>query len=52
MGADVWRNAPRLVPETVEILIDRINAAAATVTVEMLENVQLNVNGHNFEHLL
>jgi hypothetical protein len=40
------------VPETVEILIDRINTAAATVTVEMLENVQLNVNGHNFEHLL
>jgi hypothetical protein len=40
------------VPETVEILIDRINAAAATVTVEMLENVQLNLNGHNFEHLL
>jgi hypothetical protein len=40
------------VPETVEILIDRINAAAATVTVEMLENLQLNLNGHNFEHLL
>jgi hypothetical protein len=43
LWGQMYGETHQTVPETVEILIDRINAAAATVTVEMLENVQQNI---------
>jgi hypothetical protein len=48
-------------PENPQMVLDRIDAASATVTGLMLDNLQQNVrrlaeaciaqNGHNFQHL-
>jgi hypothetical protein len=43
LGGQMYGETYQTVPETEEILINRINAAAAIVTVKMLENVQQNI---------